>query len=473
MEEKLKGQKLADLLIQPKDHIMNVHPELKEPAWAFAEDYKKFMDEGKIEREAVDAAIVRLQAAGYEPFDFKKVYKAGDKVYWNNRNHALIAATIGQRPMNEGVRVTAAHVDSPRLDLKPTPLYEDNELAFLKTHYYGGVRRYQWGVTPLALHGVVIKKNGESVKVNIGEDAGDPLMYICDLLPHIAVEQNTRPLYDGLKGEELNVIVGSLPYIDEELPAKDTALAGKRVKLTVLNALYEKYGMTEGDFMRAELEVVPAAKAQDVGLDRSMIGAYGHDDKVCAYPALRAEIDTVDPQYTTVCVLTDKEEIGSDGATGLNSDYLAQFLETLAEGQGFNYKEVFRATVCLSADVTAAYDPTFGDNYDLHNAAFLNHGPCFAKYTGHGGKYNASDATAELAARIEDMLDTAGVCWQMNEMGKVDQGGGGTVAKYVANHNIDVIDIGVPMLSMHAPYELVAKLDVYMTYLALKAFNEN
>ena len=464
MSEKTKGQLLAEQLMMPRRHIMDARPDLKDAAWSFCEDYKKFLDEGKTERDVVDETVAILTAAGYRPFDPHTVCKSGDKVYLNNRNHSVIAATIGQKPLNEGVRITAAHVDSPRLDIAPTPLYEDNEIAFLKTHYYGGVRKYQWVATPLALHGVIIKKNGESVKVNIGEDAGDPLMYITDLLPHLAKEQNQRTLGEGIKAEELNVVIGSLPFDDPEMKED-------RVKLAVLQLLNEKYGVTEIDFCRAELEIVPAAKAQDVGLDRSMIGSYGHDDRVCSYPALRAELDTVDPLYTTVCVLTDKEEIGSEGATGLNSDYLAQFLERLAEGQGFNYKDVFEKAICLSADVTAAYDPTFSSPYEPVTAAYINHGPSIAKYTGHGGKSAASDAVAELLARVEKIMDDAGVIWQINEMGKADAGGGGTVAKYVAHKNIDTLDIGVPMLSMHSPYELVAKLDVYMTYLAFMAFN--
>ena len=464
MAEKSKGVLLSEQLMMPRAHIMDVRPEIKEDAWAFCEPYKKFLDNGKIEREVVDESVELLRAAGYRPYDRKAAYTAGDKVYWVNRGHAILAATFGQHPLNEGLRITAAHIDSPRLDLKPTPMYEDNEIAYFKTTYYGGIRKYQWGVTPLALHGVIVKKGGEVLKVNIGEDAGDPLMYITDLLPHLAVQQNQRSLPEGLKAEELNIVLGSLPYDDKEMEAD-------RVKLAVMQLLNEKYGITERDFARAELEIVPAFKAQDVGLDRSMIGSYGHDDRVCAYPALRAEIDTVAPPYTTVCVLTDKEEIGSDGVTGLASDYLAQFLESISEQQGFNYKEVFEKAVCLSADVTAAYDPTFAEVYDPHTAAYINHGPSISKYTGRGGKGGASDATAELVARIEDIFDEANVCWQINQMGKTDNGGGGTVARCVASHNIDVLDVGVPMLSMHSPYELVAKLDVYMTYLAFMAFN--
>lgn len=465
MAEKSKGQQLAEQLLMPKKHIMELRPEVKEAAWAFCEPYKAFLDRAKIEREVVDEAVALLQAAGYRPFDAHATYAPGDKVYQVNRGHALIAAHMGQHPLNEGVRIVAAHIDSPRLDLKPTPLYEDHEIAYLKTAYYGGVRKYQWGVTPLALHGVIVKKGGETIKVNIGEDPADPLLYITDLLPHLGAEQGKRPLKEGLKAEELNIVLGSLPYPDEEV-GKD------RVKLAVLALLHEKYGITERDFARAELEVVPAYKAQDVGLDRSMIGAYGHDDRVCAYPALRAQLDVDCPPYTTVCVLADKEEVGSVGVTGLDSEGLAQFLQTLAERQGLDYKEVFAHALCLSADVTAALDPNFADVYDIHTAALLNHGPSISKYTGGGGKGGASDATAELLGRVEDIFDAAGICWQINQLGKTDVGGGGTVARCVAKHNIDVLDVGVPMLSMHSPYELVAKLDVYMIYLAFKAFNE-
>ncbi len=465
MAEKTAGQLLAEKLLMKKEHIMDVRPEIKDDAWAFCEPYKAFLDAGKTEREVVDASVELLKAAGYKPYDSKTVYAPGDKVYKINRGHALIAATIGQKPLVEGLRITAAHIDSPRLDLKPTPMYESGELAYFKTAYYGGVRKYQWGVTPLALHGVVVKKGGEVVKINIGEDAGDPLMYISDLLPHLGRAQNQRTLADGLKAEELNIILGSLPYADEEVKSD-------KFKLTVLAILNEKYGITEADFARAELEIVPAFKAQDVGLDRSMIGAYGHDDRVCAYPALMAELNTATPPYTTVCVLADKEEVGSDGVTGLASDAMTQFLEYLCQSQGADYKDVFANALCLSADVTAAFDPTFPDVYDPYTAAYLNHGPSIAKYTGGGGKGGASDAVAELVSHVEDIFDDAGVVWQINQMGKTDAGGGGTVARCVARHNIDVLDVGVPMLSMHSPYELVAKLDVYMTYLAFKAFNE-
>lgn len=465
MAEKTKGALLGEKLMLKREHILDTCPEIKPQAWSFCEEYKKFLDNGKTEREVVEEAVELLKKAGYRPFDAQGTYAPGDKVYFNNRNHALIAATFGQKPLNEGLRITAAHIDCPRLDLKPNPMYEDSELAYFKTHYYGGIRKYQWGVTPLALHGVLIKKNGETVKVNIGEDAGDPLMYITDLLPHLSAQQNQRKLNEGLKAEELNIILGSLPYEDKEL-------GSDRVKLAVLEILWEKYGITERDFTRAELEIVPAFKAQDVGLDRSLIGSYGHDDRVCAYPALRAEMGTASPLYTTVCVLADKEEIGSDGVTGLASDFMVHFIQRLCELQKLNYKDVYEKAVCLSADVTVAYDPTFPDVYELRNTALLNHGPSISKYTGSGGKFGASDAVAELVAQIQDVFDNAGVCWQISELGKTDVGGGGTVARCVAARDINVLDVGVPMLSMHSPYELVAKLDVYMTYLAFKAFNE-
>ncbi len=465
MAEKTAGQLLAEQLIMKRSHIMEVRPEIKDEAWAFCEPYKHYLDAGKIEREVVDESVRLLTEAGYTPYDPKASYAPGDKVYLVNRGHALFAATFGQKPLTEGLRIIAAHIDSPRLDLKPTPMYEDSELAYFKTTYYGGVRKYQWGATPLALHGVIVKKGGEVLKVNIGEDAGDPLMYISDLLPHLARAQNQRTLGEGLKAEELNIVLGSLPYADE-------AVKSDKVKLAVLAILHEKYGITEADFCRAELEIVPAFKAQDVGLDRSMIGAYGHDDRVCGYTALRAEIETKLPPYTTVCVLADKEEIGSDGVTGLASDSLTHFLQYLCQGQGADYKDVYAKAVCLSADVNAAFDPNFPDVFDPRTAAYLNHGPSIAKYTGHGGKGGASDAVAELVGRITDIFDAAGVVWQINQMGKTDAGGGGTVARTVAARNIDVLDVGVPMLSMHSPYELVAKLDVYMTYLAFKAFNE-
>ena len=454
-------EKREDYLYEPQ-HIADVRPEDVDKAAAFCESYKKFLDAGKTEREATAEAIRQLTEAGYEPFVCGKTYESGAKVYWNNRGKCVMACTIGRRPAADGVRLMIAHIDSPRLDLKPNPLYEDGGLALFKTHYYGGIRKYQWGAMPLALHGVVFRADGSSVNVRIGEDEGDPVFCVTDLLPHLAAEQSKRPLAEGLKGEELNIVLASLPDGEPD----DT----KRFKRAVMRILHEKYGFTERDFTRAELTAVPAGKAVDVGLDRSLIGSYGHDDRVCGYTALRAEIDTKSPEFTTVCVLTDKEEVGSDGVTGLNSDYLFHFLEDLAEAQGAVYRHMLRNSKCLSADVNAAFDPTFPDVLEKNNSAYLNRGVCVTKYTGARGKSGTNDAGAELMAFVTNLLDAEGVAWQTGELGKVDVGGGGTIAKYVANRDVDTVDIGVPVLSMHAPFELVSKLDVYHTYLAFCAF---
>lgn len=463
-EEANSAKELAEQLLYKVPHVLDAEPVVKDAAWAFCEEYRGFMNRAKTEREFVTQAVALLQQAGYQGYRPGIRYAPGQKVYWVNRQKALLATTFGSRPLSEGVRINAAHIDSPRLDLKPNPLYEKEELAGLKTHYYGGIRKYQWTTIPLALHGVFVRTNGEVVPVCIGEDENDPVFTISDLLPHLSKKQDSRTLADGVRAEELNIIVGSLPYPDED--------AKNRVKLYTMQLLHEKYGVTERDFLCAELTAVPAFPARDIGFDRSMIGAYGHDDRVCAYTALRAEMGVKAPQYTTVLCLADKEEIGSQGNTGLNADYLLHYLTYLAEGQGADVKGVLAASKCLSADVSAALDPTFDDVFEPHNAARLNHGVVVMKYTGARGKSDASDASAETMAFVAGLLDASSVVWQAGELGKVDAGGGGTVAKYVAQHNVDVVDIGVPLLSMHAPYEIAAKLDIYMCYRAFCVFAE-
>lgn len=461
--EKTKGQLLQEELTFMFPHIGKVAPQQMEDAEIFCEGYKRFLDNGKTERECVREAVAMLEMQGYVPFVTGKKYKAGDKVYYVNRGKAIIATTFGKEGVDQGVRINGAHIDSPRLDLKPNPVYEKNDLAYFKTHYYGGIRKYQWGTTPLAMHGVIIKKNGEIVEVNIGEKPGDPVLCVTDLLPHLAAEQNERKLRDGLKGEELNILIGSIPYVDDA-DLKDP------VKLLALKLLHDRYGITEGDFLRAEIELVPAQKACDVGFDRSMIGAYGQDDRVCAYTALMAEIDAVMPQYTTVTVLADKEEIGSDGNTGLNSDFVLHFIEDLAEMADVPARTILRNSMCLSSDVNAAYDPTFSQVYEERNACFLNKGCVLTKYTGVRGKGGSNDASAELMAKVIALMEEEGVYWQIGELGAVDQGGGGTIAKYIAAMDVDVVDLGVPILSMHSPFELSSKLDVYNTYKAFRAF---
>lgn len=463
----MTGKELQKKLTWEFPHIGKKEPQQAEKAAGFCEGYKQFLNQGKTERECVKLAVKLLEEAGYAAFETGRQYNPGEKVYYVNRKKAVIATTFGSRPVKEGVRMNGAHIDSPRLDLKPNPMYEKEEIALFKTHYYGGIRKYQWATVPLAMHGVIVKKDGEPVELNLGENPGDPVFCVTDLLPHLSAEQNERKLKDGVKGEELNIVIGSVPYADEDETLKEP------VKLMALKLLHEQYGITEGDFMRAEIEFVPSQKAVDVGLDRSMIGAYGQDDRVCAYTALMAEIDTKAPDYTTVTVLTDKEEIGSEGNTGLNSNYVGDYIAFLAEAQGANPKEVFRNSICLSSDVNAAFDPTFSSVYDPRNSCYMNKGCVLTKYTGARGKSGSNDASAELMAKVIAMMEKEGVYWQIGELGAVDAGGGGTIAKYVASMNVDVVDLGVPILSMHSPFELASKLDVWNTYLAFKAFYKN
>ncbi len=430
----------------------------------FCESYKGFLDSAKTEREAVVTTIARAKEEGFVEYKQGMSLKAGDKIYYNNRGKAIILAVIGNEPIENGVHLAAAHIDSPRIDLKQNPLYEDNEVALFKTHYYGGIKKYQWATIPLSLHGVAVKKDGTKVTICIGEDENDPVFFISDLLPHLAQEQVKRTLNEGIKGEELNVIVGSRPFRDDDISEK--------VKLNILSILNEKYGMIESDFLSAEFEMVPAFKAKDIGFDRSLIGAYGHDDRVCAYTALEAILGCDKVNKTAVVCLTDKEETGSDGNTGLCSAYLENFLYDLAESFGVKGRTLISNTECLSADVNAAFDPTFPDVVERRNAAFLNYGVVVTKFTGARGKSGTSDASAEFVGRVRALMEKNDIIWQTGELGKVDLGGGGTVAAYLANMNMDVIDVGVPVLAMHAPYEVVAKTDVYMTYKAFSAFFE-
>ncbi len=428
----------------------------------YCESYKKFLDSAKTEREAVKVAITLAEEKGFKPFEYGKKYNAGDKVYFNNRGKTIALAVIGKESAENGVNITAAHIDSPRLDLKPNPLYEDVDFALFKTHYYGGIRKYQWTAIPLALHGVFALKDGSVKEVCIGEKEDEPKFVINDLLPHLATEQNKRTLAEGIKGEELNVLVGSHPFKSDE--------GSELVKLNILKLLNEKYGIKEEDFLSAELEMVPAYKACDIGFDRSLIGAYGQDDRVCAYPALTAILEVEAPEKTAVAILADKEEIGSMGNTGLESDFLRFIIGDIAKMQGADATIALRNSKCLSADVNAGVDPTFQEVSEKRNASLLNYGVVVTKYTGARGKSGTSDASAEYMAYVRNMLDKAEIIWQTGELGKVDAGGGGTVAMYIANLGIDVVDLGVPVLSMHAPFETTAKLDVYMCYRAMYEF---
>ncbi|MCM1226334.1 MAG: aminopeptidase [Clostridium sp.] len=462
-KEKSEGKKFKESLLSKKENafLKMDESEIKK-CDSFCEGYKAFLDNAKTEREAVEYTIKLIEEKGFTEYKPGMKLKAGDKIYRNNRGKAVIMAVIGEKNIAEGVRLCAAHIDSPRLDLKQNPLYEDTEMALFKTHYYGGIKKYQWTVIPLALHGVIVKADGSKVKVNIGESDGDPVFCVNDLLPHLAADQMKRTLAQGVKGEELNIVIGSRPFRENDL--------SDAVKLNIMKILNEKYGIIEDDFLSAELEAVPAFKAKDIGFDRSMIGSYGHDDRVCAYTALMATIDCEDPEYTAVTVLTDKEETGSDGNTGLQSAYLKYFIADLAKEFGTEGRTVLSNSQCMSADVNAAFDPTFPDVMEKRNCAFINYGVCVTKFTGARGKSGTSDASAEFVGKIRKLLNDNGVIWQTGELGKVDQGGGGTVAAYIANLNVDVIDVGVPVLSMHAPFETVSKIDVYQTYRAFSAF---
>lgn len=462
-KEKSAAELLKDELCLEKKHFVSqMSDEELKKADDYCEGYKEFLATAKTERECVDFLKEKAENNGFAPFDKKASYKAGDKVYYNNRGKSIILAVIGKKGVSEGARIVASHIDSPRLDLKPTPLYESDEFAYFKTHYYGGIKKYQWVAMPLSLHGVMIKKDGESVKVSIGEEKNEPKFVITDLLPHLDKEQSKRTLLEGIKGEELNILVGSRPFKSDS--------GSENVKLNILKILNEKYGTTEKDFISAELEMVPSLEVSDIGFDRSMIGAYGHDDRVCAYPAATAVFDTIEPEHTVMAVLADKEEIGSDGNTGLNSSFMKYFIYDLAKMEGIEGRDALSMSECLSADVNAGFDPTFPSVHDKYNCCCLNHGCVITKYTGSRGKSGTSDASAEFMGKVRRILDEANVSWQIGELGAVDEGGGGTVAKYIANLNVDVVDLGVPVLSMHAPYEVVAKTDVYSTYRACYEF---
>jgi len=428
---------------------------------AYCARYMAFLDRARTERESVTEAVRLAEAAGFREFRPGMKTAPGEKLYRSVRGKALMLAVTGKKPMACGAHIEAAHVDSPRLDVKPVPLYEDGELAYLKTHYYGGLRKYQWVALPLEVHGVVVLRGGTEKTVSLGTDAGDPAFVITDLLPHLAGEQKKKPLSEAIPGESLNLVMGSLPAAGDG--GKD------RVKLAVLELLNKKYGMTEEDFLSAELEVVPALPVREIGLDRSLIGAYGHDDRVCAYAELEAILGTEAPELAAVCILADKEEIGSEGVSGMQSAAFDTFMEDLCAADGSELRRCYENSLCISADVTVAFDPDFPEVCDKRNSARLNYGIGIAKFTGVGGKGGSNDASAEVVGRIRRIFAQGGVVWQMSELGKVDAGGGGTVAKFMAKRDIDTIDAGVPVLSMHSPYELVSKLDCYMTEKGMKA----
>lgn len=427
----------------------------------YCRGYMAFLNEARTEREAVKIAIEMAEDKGFVEYVDGMKLSPGDKIYCNNRSKALMLAVIGKKSLEEGCVIAGAHVDSPRIDLKQNPLYESDELAYFKTHYYGGIKKYQWVTIPLELHGVVALKNGETIDVSIGHDPSDPQFVITDLLPHLGKEQMRKTMEEGITGEGLNILIGSIPYADE---------GSDRVKLAVMSILNDRYGIVEEDFLSAELTAVPAFEVREIGLDRSLIGGYGHDDRVCAYAELKAILDLDEaPEKTAVCILADKEETGSDGVSGMQSSAFECFMEELCAGQNVPLRRCFKNSFCLSADVTAAFDPNFPEVSEKRNDAKLNYGMGICKFTGARGKSGTSDASAEIVGYLRRIFADAGVVWQMSELGKVDQGGGGTIAKYMANRNIDTIDAGVPVMSMHAPFEVVAKFDCFMTYLGVLA----
>ena len=448
------------LLMAPKNGYTRIDEAKRKAIDAYCKGYVAFMDACKTEREATAWAIAEAEKNGFKPFVPGMAANPGDKIYYNNRDKSIALAVVGTASLAEGINVCAAHVDSPRIDIKPNPLYEDSEIAYMKGHYYGGIKKYQWPTIPLALHGVVYRQDGTVVTVTIGEDDNDPVLMISDLLIHLAADQMQKTAAKVIEGEQLNVIMGTEPLEGE---------GADLVKLHIMKLLNEKYGLIEADFLSAELTLVPAGKCRDVGLDRSLISGYGHDDRVCAYAELDALFHIGTPTKTAVCILADKEEIGSVGVSGMKSLFFEHFIGALCDAQGVKLSDCFAKSFCLSADVSNAFDPNFAETCDRRNNSRLNYGISICKYTGSRGKGGASDASAEAMGHIRTTLDNAGVIWQIATLGKVDQGGGGTVAAYMANRNIVTVDAGVPVLSMHAPMELVSKLDCYMTMLACKA----
>ena len=452
------------LLAAPKSGFARLSAQERTELESHAAGYAAFIDACKTEREAVAWAVEQLNSNGFVELVPGMELKPGDKVYRNIHNKALMAAVIGTESMSEGARICAAHIDSPRIDIKPNPLYEDSGLAYLKTHYYGGIKKYQWVTIPLALHGVVVRRDGTSVTVTIGEDESDPILMITDLLPHLAADQMQKTAGAVIAGEQLNVLLGSQPLEGE---------GSELVKLHMMKLLNDKYGIIEEDFLSAELSIVPAMKCREVGLDRSMLGAYGHDDRVCAYNQFAPLLELDTPKHTAVCLWADKEEIGSVGITGMQSFAFETFIHDLCHATKASLYRCFEKSFCLSADVTNAYDPNFAETTERRNNSALNMGVGIFKYTGSRGKGGASDASAEAMGYVRNLLDKAGVMWQVCELGKVDQGGGGTVAAYMANRNIVTVDAGVPVLSMHAPMEIISKLDCYMSMRACKAVYED
>ncbi len=465
MDEKAKQaakERREKVLCRPKSAFDLLPENEKASVDKCSAGYRAFSDNSKTERNCVDYCVELAKSRGFVEYKRGMALKPGDRIYKINRSKALALSVIGTRPPDDGLNIVAAHIDVPRIDLKTNPLYEDAGLAYFKTHYYGGIKKYQWVAIPLELHGAVGLKDGSVVRVSVGADAGDPVLTITDLLPHLSTEQYRKSLAEAIPGENLNVLLGCQPAENDE--------GEDRVRLAVMELLYNKYGIIEQDLASSELSLVPAFNSRDVGIDASMIGAYGHDDRVCSYTSLAAILEMDKPSKTAICMLADKEEIGSEGVTGMKSAFFDTFVEDVCCSLNSKIRHCFENSRCLSADVCAAFDPNFPDAYDKRNSPRLGYGVGICKYTGSRGKSGASDASAELVALVRRILDDNGVCWQMAPMGKVDLGGGGTVAMFMAERNIDTIDIGVPVLSMHSPFEIVSKLDTYMAYKAFLAF---
>ena len=470
MQEKLCDNNVQELtkklLINRKHGCPQISKEQRKDANEYSEGYKQFMNSAKTEREVVVYAVEKIREAGFTSYEPGKKYQPGDRVYSVNRGKAILLAVIGRNGCRNGVHIAASHIDSPRLDLKPHPLFEKDGMSFFKTHYYGGIKKYQWTAIPLAMHGRIFRKDGSCVDIRIGEKAGEPQFCVTDLLPHLADKQMEKSMEDGIDAEKLSIVIGSWPISEAGESDSDCSM----IKLNVMRLLYETYGITEEDFVSADIEFVPAFQTADVGFDRSMIGGYAQDDRVCAYPELTAILATKIPEKTAVAVLADREEIGSDGNTGLNSRFLSDFIADLAQAEGLELRHVLAKSQCLSADVAAAYDPNYSEVFEANNSCYLNGGIGVEKYTGGKGKSRTSEATAEFISELRQLFERNGVLWQMGENGKIDAGGSGTVAKFIAALNVDVIDIGVPVLSMHSPFELVSKLDLLMTYRGICAF---
>lgn len=467
MSEKTQGEELKEKLFNDKKNGWeSVSEEEGRNIFNYCDGYMKFLNEAKTEREIVKRATEIAKENGYKEISEYSTLKAGDKVYYINKDKNLFLAVIGEENIENGINIVGSHADSPRLDLKPNPVYEDHGFAYFKTHYYGGIKKYQWTAIPLSIHGVVVKTNGEKVEINIGEKDDEPIFTITDLLPHLAQDQMEKKLKDGIEGENLNLLIGSIPYNDGK--------ASEKVKLNILNIINRKYGIVEKDFLSAEIELVPALKCRSLGFDESLVVGYGQDDKVCVYTSLTAMLNVQNPKKTAVCIFADKEEIGSMGNTGMESNVFSTFMSEILNKLGVNRPNLLDKMFCnskmLSADVDAGFDPIYSQVSEINNASFLNKGVGVNKYTGARGKSGGSDANAEFVAYVRNIFESNNIAYQVAELGKVDVGGGGTIAYILANKGVEVLDCGIPVLSMHSPYEVTSKYDIYQAHRAYEAF---